>query len=402
MNTNKTHAEKTQRTLILVGGGHSHALLLKKLSKRPIANLSIILISPNQLTPYSGMLPGLIAGHYDHQDIHIDLAKLSNETDIQFIEDRARSLSPKQQELTLSSGKVLSYDLISFDTGATPDLSIPGAAEHSIPVKPIDDLYARWQDVLSNHSLDTNVLEKHALDTHVLENKKLSESKVLSVIGSGAAGVELILAFHHRLKHLHSTNTQKPIKLQLIVRGSDILTGYPPKVVQAIKKKFKQADITVHNHFDVAEVKADKLVATNGSTLESHIHFWCTQVKGAEWLKDTQLDLSEQGFIRVGPTLQSQCDDTVFAVGDVCHFDPSPLPKAGVYAVRMADTLDHNIRAKLAGSPLKAYQPQTDFLSLLACGDKTAIGCKQGVTIKGRWVWKLKNRIDQKFMGLFK
>jgi len=392
MNTNKTHKEKTQRTLILVGGGHSHALLLKKLSKRPIPDLSIILVSPNQLTPYSGMLPGLIAGHYDHQDIHIDLAKLSNETGIQFIEDRARSLSPKQQELTLSSGKVLSYDLISFDTGATPDLSIPGAAEHSIPVKPIDDFYTRWQDVLSNHSL-----EKHAL-----EKKEYSESKTLSVIGSGAAGVELILAFHHRLKHLHSKNTQPPIKLQLIVRGSDILAGYPPKVIQAIKKKFKQANIKIHNHFDVTEVKADKLVATNGSTLESHIHFWCTQVKGAEWLKDTQLDLSEQGFIRVRPTLQSQCYDSVFAVGDVCHFDPSPLPKAGVYAVRMADTLDHNIRAKLAGSQLKAYQPQTDFLSLLACGDKTAIGCKQGFTIKGRWVWKVKNRIDQKFMGLFK
>ena len=382
MNTNKTHKEKTQRTLILVGGGHSHALLLKKLSKRPIPDLSIILVSPNQLTPYSGMLPGLIAGHYDHQDIHIDLAKLSNETGIQFIEDRARSLSPNQQKLTLSSGKVLGYDLISFDTGATPDLTIPGAAEYTIPVKPIDNFYNRWHDLLNN--------------------KALSESKTLSVIGSGAAGVELILAFHHRLKDQASANKQKPIQLQLIVRGSAILAGYPDKVIQAIKKKLSEANITIHTEFDVHEVKSDELIAQNDRALKSHINFWCTQVKGAEWLKDTQLDLSEQGFIRVRPTLQSKSYDTVFAVGDVCHFDPSPLPKAGVYAVRMTDTLNHNIRAKLANKPLKTYQPQTDFLSLLACGDKTAVGCKQGFTIKGRWVWKLKNRIDQKFMGLFK
>lgn len=367
------------KEIILVGGGHSHALFLTKWAMKPIAGVRVTLISPQVMTVYSGMLPGLVAGHYQFDDVHIDLAKLCRFANARFIKHEVCGLQPKLNRVQLTARPALYYDVISFDTGGTPDLSVTGAAAFSTPVKPVNRFYQRWMRLLEQLKTQTDK------QTHI------------SVVGNGAGGIELILAMQHYLRQLNSSAN---VNFQLVARSVEVITGYPQRFQAKLRAMLARKNIDFVAQFDVEQVTKDQLYSTQQQTLKSDLTFWCTQVIGAHWLSATQLDLSEQGFIRVKPSLQSLHFPNVFACGDVSHFDASPLAKAGVYAVRMADTLFDNICALILDQPLVGYKPQRDFLSLLACGDKTALGARSGLTITGAWVWRLKDKIDRKFMAM--
>mmetsp|Transcript_31964 Transcript_31964/g.52132 ORF Transcript_31964/g.52132 Transcript_31964/m.52132 type:complete len:285 (-) Transcript_31964:522-1376(-) len=128
------------------------------------------------------------------------------------------------------------------------------------------------------------------------------------------------------------------------------------------------------------------------------------------------LSVSDRGWIRVNQHLQSLSHPSVFAAGDCCEIVNGNLrspPKAGVYAVRSGPILIENLIRFLGAkshsmtndeanrSDLVAYNPQSDFLKLLMCGDGTALGFRFGIPLYGKWVWELKDHIDQMFMDLF-
>jgi len=132
--------------LIMVGGGHSHALALRMLAMKPVPGLRLTLVSPDSLSAYSGMLPGLVAGHYRLEETHIDLQRLCQATGTRFIRARAVRLKPEQRRLYLDDGTHLEYDLVSLDVGATPNLTaVPGAEQHAVAVKPVADFHRRWR-----------------------------------------------------------------------------------------------------------------------------------------------------------------------------------------------------------------------------------------------------------------
>ena len=65
-----------ERDVVLVGGGHVHVEVLRQFAMRPQFGTRLTPISREVNTPYSGMLPGFLAGHYSFDECHIDLAPL--------------------------------------------------------------------------------------------------------------------------------------------------------------------------------------------------------------------------------------------------------------------------------------------------------------------------------------
>lgn len=66
------------KKLVLLGGCHAHVEVLRRIGLRPMAGVELTLVSPDRHTPYSGMLPGLVAGHYRFDECHIDLEPLAS------------------------------------------------------------------------------------------------------------------------------------------------------------------------------------------------------------------------------------------------------------------------------------------------------------------------------------
>lgn len=360
--------------LVLVGGGHSHALALRMLAMDPIPGTRLTLVSPDALTPYSGMLPGLIAGHYDVAQTHIDLSRLCQWAGARFVRGTVTGLDPERNQLTLADGQTLEFDWLSIDTGSTPQMDdVPGAREFALAVKPVATLRKRWADWIDG--LDHKV------------------SPRLVVVGGGAGGVEMAAASAYALRRqgLHARIT--------LASSHGLLPGYPRRLRAQMSRYLSEAGIE-QVQGRVESVSRNQ-VHLAGQTLEQDAVIWCTGATGHDFLAASSLATTDQGFVRVRETLQSESHAHVFAAGDCAHFVPAPLPKAGVFAVRQARTLAHNLRAAITGAALRPYRPQRHFLSLLSAGTREACGSRSGLTFSGAWVWAWKDRIDRKFMARF-
>lgn len=368
--------------LVLIGGGHTHVLLIRSLAMRPISSVRVTLISDKTLTPYSGMLPGFVAGHYSYEQMTIDLNRLCRRAGVRWINAEVVALDPEKKTVVLANQANVSFDRLSIDIGSKPDLSVKGASEFALGVKPIATFQQRWNGLLEQ-SIAGN------------SNTVTSVSGDWGVTGAGAGGVELVLAMAHRMQHC------RDLRFHLIFRGATVLPGYPAKVIAIAERRLRDYGVTLHANFAVAEVTQSGLVSDDRRSLNLTEKIWCTGAAGAAWLADSGLDSTDKNFVCVNRYLQSKSHDSIFAVGDIAEMIDDPRPKAGVYAVRQAPKLEENLRRSFAGQPLHEVKLQTQFLSLLSLGDREAVASRNGLVAKGRWVWRWKDYIDQKFMRQF-
>jgi len=197
------------KDIVLVGGGHSHALFIRKWAMHPLPGVRVTLVSESPLTPYSGMLPGLLAGFYSHELAHIDLVRLCKWAGVRFIVQRMHGIDLQTKRIQMQGRPDLEYDLLSLDTGSTPDLSVPGASEFSTPVKPVSKLFERWQKLQQQLSQQTsNPVPGGAIN--------------IGVVGSGAGGFELAMGLRFALPD--------SVSIHWVLRGQTCLKGRPVSI----------------------------------------------------------------------------------------------------------------------------------------------------------------------------
>jgi selenide,water dikinase len=374
------------KNVVLVGAGHAHVGVLRSFGLSPTQGVRLTLITRQVYTPYSGMLPGLIAGIYDYESAHIDTRLLARFADARLHIAEATGLDLDNKRVICRERPPVPYDVLSIDIGATPSArDIPGVADHAIPVKPIDGFLARFEG---------------ARDRIIAAGGRSR----IGVVGAGAGGVELILSMHRRLTREVATAGFDPSQLHftLFSATEEILPTFPKAMRQRFVRLLHERGISVLTGGKVMEVEAGAVRIEHSGHMPLDEVFWTTAAEPASWLADTGLALDEQGFIRVAPTLQTISHAQVFAAGDVAMIEGYRLPRSGVYAVREARPLARNLRRVIAGQPLIRYRPQREAMYLISTGERYAIGTRNGITFGGAWVWKLKDWIDRRFMAKFK
>jgi selenide, water dikinase len=373
------------RDIVLVGGGHSHVGVLKSFGMRPIPGVRLTLICTDMHTPYSGMLPGYVAGHYDYDEVHIDLSRLCVFAGARLFKDEVVGIDRASQKVLCRNRPPVPYDQLSINIGSTPQLGgVPGAAEHAVAVKPIQRFNDRWVALLER-------VKKHAGKT------------TIAVVGAGAGGVELTLAMQFRLRNELKALGRNPddLAFHLFTNIATILPTHNAGVRQRFDAVLAERGVVVHVNAAVNQVRAGSLQTASGETLNADEIIWVTRAGGAPWLKQTGLALDEEGFIQVNDHLQTLTDPNIFAAGDIASMVNYKLEKAGVFAVRQGPPLTENLRRAVEGTALQAYRPQTTWLALISTGDKYAVASRGWLGFAGAKVWQWKDWIDRRFMRKF-
>ena len=346
---------------VLIGGGHTHALVLRLWGMNPLPGARLTLINPGPTAPYTGMLPGHIAGHYPREALEIDLMQLARFAGARIILDRAVSIDREARRISLAGGRLLRFDAASINVGiSSGPADVPGFAEHGIPAKPLDRFADAWA---------------------VTDRKD-----PIAVLGGGVGGCELAMA----MAHARGSGTGITV-----IDQAQVLGTLPQR--EAILKQMAAMRIAVLEQVEAVEVTGDAVILSDATHVASGFTVGAAGARLAGWLGKTGLDLHSDGSLTIGPTLQTS-DPAIFAAGDCAHMTQTPRPKAGVFAVRQAPVLHDNLRAAVTGKPLRKFNPQKQYLKIISLGDRSAMAAKWGRTVQGPWVWRWKDRIDRRFM----
>jgi len=347
--------------------------VLSVLAQNPFPGARVTLVSPFARQMYSGMVPGFVAGHYALNDCAIPLAPLAARAQVSFVEGSAVAIDAAARRVMLADGQSHHYDALSLDTGPVMDRDvIPGAREHALFVRPIEQFARLWEAVL-----------------------QLAEQRPLSVVvvGAGAAGVELSMALQHRLG--------ERARVSLVTGGPPPLPSHPAGAQARALRALKRCGVTLFEDA-CSEITSSQVVLARGMRLACDAPVLAICASAPTWLAGSGLALDEQGFVATGATLQSTSHPEVFAAGDVAARSDAPRPRSGVYAVRAGPPLALNLRRFLGGGALEPYRPQVHALNLLACGERRAIASYADWSLGGRWVWWWKDRIDRAFIAQYR
>lgn len=372
------------KNLVLIGGGHSHAIALNLFAQNPLPNVHITLISDVEQTPYSGMLPGYVSGFYSYEECHIDLTSLAQYAKAEFVGDRAIGLDLNNHQVLCQNQSPVSFDLLSIDIGSTPaTLSVPGAAEHAIPVKPVAHFLQQWNQIIEEvtHNPDSRIC--------------------IGIVGGGAGGVELALTMHSRLSQPKINSKKSNLEIHLFHRDAELMTNHNPWVRQHMQQLLTHRGIFVHLQEKVFKVKPQLVCCESGLNVKFDYLFWVTQASAPNWPKISGLAVDDDGFILVSDTLRSLSHPQVFAAGDIATIVNHPCPKAGVFAVRQGKPLFNNLWRILQSQPLNPYKPQKRYLSLIGTGDGSAVASWGSWGWESPLLWTLKDWIDRQFMEQF-
>jgi pyridine nucleotide-disulfide oxidoreductase family protein len=358
--------------LLLIGAGHAHAQVLLEWARAPVPGVELTLVSPQAEAPYSGMVPGWLAGIYRYDEICIRFAPLARAAGADCVADELASVDPDGRTVTLASGRTLTYDLLSINVGST--LTPPAGLD--VPVlalRPLAGLRDRWHALLQRWQDD-----------------RASAPANVTMVGGGAAGVESMLAALARLRDLQP---QRRFSGRLVARSTTLLEGLATGAAHKAERALQRAGVTLRlgGEFGARDAESSDLV------------LWATGAEAQAWQRDAErrgtLAVNELGFIQIDERLRSSSHPNIFAAGDCAAWQP-PLPKAGVFAVRMGPVLAHNLRmaALGAGGALRTYSPQRGFLVLLGTADGRAIASRGRFSAEGRCLWRWKDHIDRSFL----
>ena len=363
-----------RKQIVLIGAGHAHLYVAAHAAELARAGGRLVLVEPGNFW-YSGLATGMLAGQYDAQADQVDPAALVARGGGELIRDRLKAVDAARRTVTLASGNTLKYDVLSLNIGSEVSTrDIPGAEQYATAVKPISNLWRLREE------LEQRFRQPAAPPIRVV------------VVGGGPTGCE-VAACIDSLARRRAAGVQ----MTLLSRGDRLLAGLPAGASRRMTAALARRGIAAVPSTPVREVEDGAVVGSDGRRWHADLVLLATGLVAHSTVRQLNLPAGAGGF-RVRATLQSVADERVFATGDCARLEGHRLPKLGVFGVRQAPVLLHNLGAILHGTELRPYRPQRRYLMILN------LGCGRALAVYGRAHWLgrlsfwLKDRIDRRFL----
>jgi selenide,water dikinase len=339
-------------------------------------------VTDHKLGAYSGMLPGVLGGQYPRSLMEIDLASMCASAGAELIVGQVEHINLIQCHIRFTDGRSLPFDVLSIGVGSVPSMDDVEmtAPEQVVPTKPMQTFLDR---------LDAGL-------DRVLASG-MSGELAIAVVGGGLGSIELACALAPHVRARHGAHLAPQVTL--VTRDSSLSAGLARGTARRLARALASRGVPVVTAARVMRVADGALELADGRRVPSALTVWATGATAPPILRTLDVPHDARGFVLTNATLRAHLDPPVFAVGDAGTLAEDPSPKAGVYAVRQTDVLWHNLHAVIDGRPLRTFTPQRSFLRLINTGDGRAIGEWKGRSFEGRLVWRLKDRIDRRFMS---
>jgi selenide,water dikinase len=365
-------------SLVLVGAGHSNIALIRRFAMDPLEGVRLVVINPESTAPYSGMLPGFLAGQYIADELFIDVAALCKQAGARFIrgslervDTASKMLLIRHQAFPNVRELYIPYDYAVLNTGAAPADSFPSTHAGCYYVKPIRELL---------------------IDLPRIDERMRRGNRSMVIAGGGAAGIELAFAFRARYG---SDATITLVSRRSIDHDNALSAG-----ASVIRRALEEKRITLIESVEVTEAVVGEVRLSDGRSVAAYVVCVATPVRAPSWIEQSGL-AGKDGFLNVNAELQVDDYEGLYASGDIVNL-PSSRGRSGVMAVRAGQYLAKALVQKIQGRHVSPFRPQRHWLTLLNLGDGEAIAVRGSLAYKGASLFKLKDRIDQKFMARFK
>lgn len=357
--------------VVLAGAGHAHLCVLQRAGELRTAGVEPVLVAP-AVFHYSGLATAVLSGALPPSRASLNVAALAARCGVPHVPAEVIGVDRSARRLSLSSGEEFSYDAVSFNIGSITDF--PGDQEGdgaTWPVKPLHRLLALRSEV----------------ETQIREG---GGSPAIVVAGGGPTGFEVAAA----LAGLCERHGLRP-DIHLLRRSPP--DWAPPAALARLSSALERRGVVMVDGEAVERGPVACRLA-DGRALPCDVLVLATGLKAPPVVAGLGLPLSDDGRLRVGPTLQSPEDPAVFAAGDCAVIAGARRPAAGVFGVRAGPVLARNLAALGAGKRMRRYTPQARWLSVLDLGDWTGLALRGGLWSQGRGALALKRRIDLGFL----
>lgn len=365
------------KKLLLIGGGHAHLFTLANIPLLREKGYQVTVVQPSPWHYYSGMGPGMLGGSYQPEEIRFATRRQVEAGGGKFVLGMVERIDPVAKRVSLAgSGEELGYDVLSCNVGSAVRREIiAGEYDSVFTAKPIEQLLTAREKVVA------------------LAGQRRCR---IAVVGGGPSALE-IAGNLHQLCRTRGLNLPE-IRLYA---GRSLLPGRAERLRFLAREILQKKAIRIIDGLYVVRIEEHRLLLDNGASVEADLIFVATGVAPPPLFARSGLPVGQDRGLLVNAALQSTAYPEIFGGGDCISFQPRPLDKVGVYAVRQNRVLFNNLLAWLDGAPLAPFSPGGEYLLIYNLGDGDGLLAKWRLTFAGKTAFWLKDWIDRRFMATF-